>query len=263
MQSLLRICAIAASICRAHGSAPNAAGQPELVTVPSRTAETSIAALDALHARRDDPGARRQLAQLVDRAVAQSPRDFEVLWRAARQAFWEGDDPSLPNEERSRWGKRGMELAVRAIEIKPNHPAGHYWAAVNVGNYAVGLGVLRALSEGLEGKFRDLLARAEALDATFGGGNIHSAWGRFYAKLPWPKYDAKKAEAAFRRALALDGKNVRAKEWLAELFVREERMVEARRLLGEVLSSEAASDPPELPRARQRAKWALEKLPRS
>jgi cytochrome c-type biogenesis protein CcmH/NrfG len=228
---------------------------------PAPDLRATLAQLDALHARRADPAARQELARVVDRAVAASPRDPGVLWRAARQAFWEGDDPSLPNDVRSRWGKRGMELGARAVEANPTDAAGYYWSAVNVGNYAVGLGVVRALTEGLEGKFRDLLGRAEQLDPRFQHGNVYSAWGRFYAMLPWPKRDARKAEVAYRRALELDPANVRAKEWLAELLAREDRPDEARRLLTDVLASASASDPAELPRAKLRASWALQKLP--
>lgn len=223
-------------------------------------APITLAQLDALHIRRADPQARRELAQLIDRALAESPRNYDVLWRASRQAFWEGDDPSFPSDLRSRWGKRGMELGARAVQANPAHAAGYYWEAVNLGNYALGLGVFRALSEGLEGRFRDRLGKAEKLDSGFQHGNVYSAWGQFYAKLPWPKYDAKRSEAAFRHALELDPANVRAKEWLAELLVREDRKDEARRLLQEVLATHTVVDPGELPRAHQRATTALSKL---
>src|SRR5450432_2624218 len=129
-------------------------------------AET-LARIDALHARRDDPQALAEERRLVDAAVAESGAAYDVLWRAARVYVWMGDDPSLATDQRSRLGKTGWELAERAIPLKPNDPAGHYWAAVGMGTYALGIGVMKALSMGIEGKFRERLGRAEQLAPGF------------------------------------------------------------------------------------------------
>ena len=67
-----------------------------------------------------------------------------------------------------------------------------------MGNYALGIGMLRALREGLEGKFKDRLSRAEKIDRSFQGGAIQTAWGRFWYELPWPKRDARKSGARSR-----------------------------------------------------------------
>ena len=54
-------------------------------------------------------------------------------------------------------GKDGWDLAERAIVVNPNDVAGYYWAAFCMGNYALGLGVVKALSQGMEAKFRERL----------------------------------------------------------------------------------------------------------
>jgi hypothetical protein len=36
--------------------------------------------------------------------------------------------PGVPQEQRSRWGKDGWDLAERAIAVNPNDVAGYYWA---------------------------------------------------------------------------------------------------------------------------------------
>ena len=87
-----------------------------------------------------------------------------MLWRAARFYFWASDDPGVSKEQRSRWGKDGWDIAETAIAVNPNDVAGYYWAAVCMGNYALGLGVVKALSQGMEGKFRERLTRAQALN---------------------------------------------------------------------------------------------------
>jgi hypothetical protein len=115
------------------------------------------ARIDGLYARRDDRGVLAEQRKFVDEQARLAPSDYEVLWRAARLYFWLGDDPSLTSDERSKLGKTGWDYAERAVTVDPNRPDGHYWAAVNIGTYALGLGVVKALAGGLEGKFKERL----------------------------------------------------------------------------------------------------------
>lgn len=195
--------------------------------------------VDALHARRDDRAALAEQRRLLDRAVAQAPSDHALLWRAARLYFWLSDDRSVAAEERSRLGKTGWEIAERAITAKPDHAAGYYWAAVNMGNYAIGLGVMRALTMGLEGKFRERLGLAEALAPPgYEHGAIDVAWGRFYEKLPWPKRDRKRAEAHLRKVLkSTNPHSLRARVFLADTLRNTGRTPEARQLLAQVMAA--------------------------
>ncbi|MDB4980060.1 MAG: Tetratricopeptide 2 repeat protein [Myxococcales bacterium] len=199
-----------------------------------------VARIDQLHRRRDDRVAFAEEQTLVQTTLARAPQDFGVLWRAARYYFWLSDDPGLSKEDRSRFGKDGWDIAERAIVANPNHVAGYYWAAVCMGNYALGLGVMKALSQGMEGKFRDRLSRAEKLDGRIEFGAIEVAWGRFFDKLPWPKRDRDAAEQHFRRAIALNGANLRARVYLASSYLDQDRPADAKRLLDEVVAAPAA-----------------------
>ena len=197
-----------------------------------------LARVDALYAARDDRRTLDDQRKLLDGEVARSPNDYELSWRAARLYFWLGDDPSLPADQRSKLGKTGWDLAERAVALAPGRPDGHYWAAVNIGTYALGLGVVKALASGLEGKFRDHLTRAEALAPAYNQGGVGVAWGRFYEKLPWPKRDRGRAEQALRRVLAEQNpNNLRARVYLAETLNADGHAEEARRLLDEVAAA--------------------------
>ncbi len=107
--------------------------------------------------------------------------------------------------------------------MNPNDVAGYYWAAVNMGNYALGLGVVKALSSGLEEKFRDRLGRASALNDGYEWGGVETAWGRFFDKLPWPKRDRKQAEEHLRRALQINPSALRARLYLGILYLNSAR----------------------------------------
>jgi len=210
-----------------------------------------MARIDDLHRRRDDHQAFSDEQRLVQAALARAPNDYGVLWRSARFYFWASDDPGLAKEQRSRWGKDGWDIAEHAIAQNPNDVAGYYWAAVCMGNYALGLGVVKALSLGMEGKFRERLGRAEALNDGYEWGGVETAWGRFFDKLPWPKRDRKQGEEHLRRALTINPAALRARVYLAVSYMDSERVPEAKRLLDEVAAAPVGRyDAPEERRAK-------------
>ena len=99
-------------------------------------------------------------------------------------------------------GKQAYDLAERAIAANPNDVAGHYWAALSIGSYAEGMGVMRALANGIEGKFKRPLERATALDVRYDHGNIPVVWAAYYLELPWPKRDRARAARELRARAA-------------------------------------------------------------
>ena len=229
----------------AHPSAKDA-GAWSVAPLPS-----VLARIDDLHRQRYDKTAFTEEQHLVQTGLARDPNDYDLLWRAARFYFWASDDPGLPRDQRSRLGKDGWDVAERAIAVNPNDVAGYYWAAVNMGNYALGLGVMKALSSGLEGKFRDRLGRAAALNDGYEWGGIETAWGRFFDKLPWPKRDRKRAEEHLRRALQINPSALRARLYLGILYLNSDRAPEAKAMLDEVAAAPLGRyDAPEERRAQ-------------
>ncbi|MEA2696886.1 MAG: hypothetical protein QOI66_1157 [Myxococcales bacterium] len=196
-----------------------------------------LARMDALYRRRDDRTAWAEEQKLAAAALARAPGDYGVLWRAARVHFWLSDDASAGSDQRSKWGKQGWDLAEQAIKVNPGDVAGHYFAAVCMGNYALGLGIMRALSQGLEGKFKERLKRAEELDGRYQQGGIPTAWGRFYDKLPWPKRDRKKAQQYEREAMKINPASLRARVYLASSLLDDDNPKEAKALLDEVAAA--------------------------
>jgi cytochrome c-type biogenesis protein CcmH/NrfG len=117
-----------------------------------------------------------------------------------------------------------------------------------MGNYALGIGIFTALRQGIEKKFKDRLSRAEQIAPDFEQGAIQTAWGRFWMKLPWPKYDARRSERALRAALAKNPENVRALVYLAELYRERGKPDKAR----EELRKAAAGTPGRYDEAEER-----------
>jgi hypothetical protein len=211
-----------------------------------------LARIDALHKRRDDRGALTEERQLLDAGVRKAGADYQMLWRAARLYFWLSDDPSQSHDQRSKNGKIGWDLAERAIVASPNQGAAYYWAAVNMGSYALGLGVMKALTQGMEGKFKGRMQRAGQLVPNYEYGGVDVAWGRFYEKLPWPKRDRKQAEQHLRRVLTqVNPNSLRARVYLADTLAQDGRATEAKKLLDEVAAAPIGRyDAPEERRAK-------------
>lgn len=215
---------------------------------------------DSLYAVRDQPGKQEEIQGLLDEAAKLSPDDYGVLWRRAQLLFWISDDLALAKDEKSRIGKECWDLAEKAAAAKPGGVEGWFVASGCIGNYSLGMGVLKALTKGLEGKFKDRLSKAEAIDPAHSNGAVPLSWGRLYYELPWPKYDAEKSEMQLRRALRMNAKNVRALVYLAELYLKEDHPKEARAMLERALAHEpGAYDAPEERRWQARARELLSK----
>jgi len=254
------------SIPSANPAVP-AATEPSDVPAQPEAAASDVGALlaraDAAWAIRDQPGQEEALAAALDAADRLAPNSYAVLWRQARHLGWLAEAPKLADAEKSRIGKRAWELGDKASALEPGRVEGFFYAMSGVGNYSLGIGVVSALMKGIEGKFRERLARAEAIDPGFEAGAIPMSWGRLYYELPWPKHDAKLSEKYLREAIARNGDNVRAHVYLGDLLLDEGRKDEARAAYQRALAVEVVAgrgDPPEQRRWQAVAHEALDKL---
>ncbi|HTN52411.1 MAG TPA: hypothetical protein VML50_08435 [Anaeromyxobacter sp.] len=254
----------ALTLAPASGSpADEAAPQKPAVPAPEaprQGLEALLAQVDQAYARRDEAGAMDEMRARLDEAEKLAPNDYEVLWRQARHFFWLSDDPSLPNDQKSKLGKKGWDYGERAIAADPSRVEGWHYAAAGMGNYSLGIGIFRALGEGIEGKFKDHLSHAEKIAPGFENGGIQTAWGRFWYKLPWPKYDPKKSEKALLAAIGMNPDNVRAHVYLADLYRSEHRSKDAQAELARAAEGEPGRyDAPEERRWQAVARQELAK----
>ena len=148
--------------CRRCGDGPGGAPGAGAAS-PHRADPRVLARVDDLHRRRDDQAAWHEEQRLVQALLARAPERLRGAVARGALLLLGQRRSRRAKEQRSRWGKDGWDIAEHAIAVNPNDVAGYYWAAVCMGNYALGLGVVKALSQGMEGKFRDRLdARADA-----------------------------------------------------------------------------------------------------
>jgi tetratricopeptide (TPR) repeat protein len=248
MVALFLFAALAAPAAEPGHGAPGAGApaQPAAAERAQGAPVGPLAEVDAEWPRRDQPGVLDEMRAKLAAAEKAAPNDYEVLWRQARLYFWLADDPNLDKSEKSRLGKISWEYGDRATQANPNRVEGWNYAAAGMGNYALGIGILTALRQGIEGKFKERLSRAEQLDAGFENGAIQTAWGRFWYELPWPKYSAKRSRQALEDAVKRNPDNVRAHVYLADLWFKEDEPQKARAELDKaVASTPGRYDPPE------------------
>ncbi len=217
-----------------------------------------LAAADEAWRERDRPGRVEEMKAALDEAERIAPDGYGVLWRISRWYFWVADDPKLAAEEKSRLGKLGWDFGDRATRASPEGVEGWFYAMSGVGNYSLGIGVVTALLKGIDGKFVERLERAQKIDPDFDRGGVDLSWGRYFYELPWPKYDGRRSEVWLYKALGKNPKNVRARVYLAELYLKEDHPPEARRQLERALAHEpGAYDAPEERRYQARARELL------
>jgi hypothetical protein len=96
---------------------------------------------------------------------------------------------------------------------------------------------MSAMSNGIEGKFKQPLERATALDVRYDYGNIPVIWAAYYLELPWPKRDRDKAADQCRRALAINPANLRARLYQARIAADENHPDQARALLAQIAAA--------------------------
>ncbi|HET8723386.1 MAG TPA: tetratricopeptide repeat protein [Anaeromyxobacteraceae bacterium] len=242
----------------ANPAAP--AASPTTAPAPGSLAAT-LAEVDAAWAIRDQPGKMDAVLALLKTAEKQAPTDYEFLWRMARYYYWMADDPSITNEEKARLGKLTWEWSDKANQANPARVEGWFYGSAGVGMYSLGISIVKALLDGMESKYLDRLKKAQAADASYYGYGGDVSWGRYYYEVPWPKYDGEKSEIFYRKALRGAPYNLRAKVYLAELYLKEDHPAEAKKLLDAVLAAvPGAYDAPEERRAQGLARAVAEKM---
>jgi hypothetical protein len=196
-------------------------------TTIART-QDPIAAIDAAYAKRDgtDAAAKQSLA-LAEQVLAGNPNNYEAAWRAARSCFWVCDR-TLNTDVKKQYGKRGWDWGLKAISLAPNRVEGYYYGVISMGEYGKGIGIPRALLNGLGGKYEEMCNKAIAINAAFDRGGPLRAMGRYFQLLPRLVRKLDKAEQYFKKSEALGPCMTRTRDYLVELYMEQENWAAAR-----------------------------------
>ena len=170
-------------------------------------------------------------------ALADGADEFDVQWRIARAYFWWSDWQG-DNATKKRLGKKGMTAGAKAIELKPDRVEGHYFYALCVGEYSLGISIIKAITQGMEKKFKKSAEKAASIELDFDGGGPLNALGRFYYELPWPKRNLKKSRDLLTKNLKSVPDSARTRVYLAETLIALKDKKGAKEQLDYVLANE-------------------------
>jgi hypothetical protein len=210
---------------------------------------------DELWKVRDQPGAEKEMEQMLLQHLAVESRSFEANWRLASLYNWMADGKEV-DDAKAALGKKAWDAGDKAIAANAGDVRGHYNAAVGIGQHAEGVGMITALSQGLEGKFRDRILTALRLDKDYLDGAPQVVWGRYFFKLPWPKRNVDEATKVLTEAVRTHPANLRAKLYLADCYADADRTDEIKKgtvLAQQILDAPAGGDLPEARRLKKKA----------
>jgi hypothetical protein len=152
-----------------------AAGAPSLGT-PEQEPGAAAVELDALWPLRDEPAAARAFERRLEQALDEAPDDPELLWRAARWRVW-CSQGAAPHALRSTEAHGAWLIAERALRLAPDSLPVRYWAALSAGAWGQTMGIVAALRQGIEGKFRENLEYVLRRDRNYDGGGLFEPRG--------------------------------------------------------------------------------------
>jgi hypothetical protein len=226
---------------------------------PAADAATYRARLDELWTTRDAAEPAKASDEAIRDGLKAFPADYELLWRAARYRWWVAD--GADNEKLKRQlAKEGWNYAERAVKAKADGAEGKYYVALSIGAYSQSVGILKALSEGLEGQFVENLDYAMKNNEAFDRHGAHTAKGRYYWELPWPKRDLAKSKAELQKSIDQHPEHLRNFLYLAETLLKDGDAKGAKVAIDKVLTGPDAYDPPEARRVKKWAKPVSEKI---
>jgi hypothetical protein len=213
-------------------------GQSMPLGHPGADSPSYLAEADELYGKREDPASAKRALELYA-ARAESARDFEAAWKAARACYWLGTRG--PERERRAALERGIKAGELAVAIEASKPEGYYWQAANMGALAESFGFTQGLK--YRGAIKERLQKVIAIDPAWLQGSGDRALGWWYHKVPGLFGGSEeKAELHLRRAMTYNPRSTATLYFLAEVVLERGRKDDARQLLQQVLEAPVQPD---------------------
>ena len=196
----------------------------------------------------EDPTRLDTLREGLEHAVRDDP-DAATFTALSRVCFLWGDVRAKNDDEKLAAYERGRQAGQRAVELDPKQFLGHLWYAINTARWGQTKGLVRSLFllPTVRAEIRTLLELAPDVAA------VYALAGNVDLEVPGPLGgDLDRAEAEFRKGLALDADFTGLRLGLAKVLIKKNALAEARRELQAVLD---AKDP------TNRADWTMKDAP--
>jgi tetratricopeptide (TPR) repeat protein len=229
-----------------------------LLTAVAAPAQQAAKDPDRLYADRESLQSALDAAAIWEGRLQKNKDDFEAAWKLARACYWLGGH--VAEGDRRKQYERGIEAAMRAVELQPKRPEGHFWMAADMGAMAEFFGLGAGIR--YRGPVKRELETVLQMDPAFQQGSADRALGRWYFRVPRLFGGSRdKAIEHLKRSLTYAPQSTATRYFLAETLLEMDRRDEARREAQQVL--DAPLDPdwaPEDREFKQQAKALLQKM---
>ena len=193
---------------------------------------------DLLWAARADPDKVRASIDTYMKVLALDPDHYGACWKIARSYFYLGD--RLPEtkelkDTHKELGERGMSYAKRALQVNPEGIEGHYYYALSLAQYSIGISIVKALVKGLGPDYESHLEKALAINKEYDYAGPLRALGRYWYRLPWPKRDLTKSIYYLEQSVESAPLSMRGYVYLAESYLKDGKKDRAKASLQKAL----------------------------
>jgi len=194
---------------------------------------------DTLYADRENIASARRAADIWDAASKGETGQFDAAWKLARVCYWLGGH--APEGERRAYLDKGIAAGQLAARLQPARPEGHFWTAANMGALAESFGLRAGMKYRIP--IREELEAVLRMDPAFMQGSADRALGRYYFKVPSLLGGSKRsAEQHLRASLEYNQESTISHYFLAEFFLDQRRIPEARAELQRVIDAPLSAE---------------------
>ena len=178
---------------------------------------------DALWVKRKDIKKARAAIDSYKKVLGVDAKSYEACWKIARAYFYLGDllpETKEMRDQHRKMGLEGMEYAKKAVELNPRGVEGHYYYTLTLGQYSIGISIIKALAKGLGPQYEEHIEKALEIDRNYDNAGPLRAIGRYWYKVPWPKRNLEKSIHYLKEAVVTAPINARGHVYLAESYLK-------------------------------------------
>jgi tetratricopeptide (TPR) repeat protein len=178
---------------------------------------------DALWVQRKEREKARASIDSYKKALQVDVKNYEAYWKIARAYFYLGDllpETKEMRDQHREMGLEGMPYAKKAVELNPRGVEGHYYYTLTLGQYSIGISIIKALAKGLGPQYEEHIEKALEIDRNYDTAGPLRAIGRYWYQVPWPKRDLKKSIHYLKEGVASAPTSIRGHVYLGESYLK-------------------------------------------
>jgi len=178
---------------------------------------------DRLWQSRAEEGKALASIDAYKQVLVKDEHNYEACWKIARAYFYLGDALPETDEMKDRhraMGEKGMPYAKKPLSVNPEGIEGHYYFALCLAEYSIGISIVKALAKGLGPDYEKHVGKALEIDKRYDSAGPLRAMGRYWYKLPWPKRDLEKSVGYLKESVEAAPFSIRGRVYLAESYLK-------------------------------------------